>query len=171
MKASQGMPPGRARRPPLQERARPPPSSAPTPHGVVTAPRLQPRTIIMLTENFPFLLPCNVGNAIPAALRRLADDLDRLRAGTAPAAAELANAPLIVDWRCVLSPAGLCLAGFVAGHPLLGNRPARTSQLWAADAGGRWVRTLSRYYRVGISADRAPRGDVDATKGDGGRGE
>ena len=125
----------------------------------------------MLTKNFPFLLPCNVGNAIPATLRRLADDLDRLRAGTAPTAAELANAPLIVDWCCVLTPVGLSLAGFVAGHPMLGNRTARTSQLWAADAGGRWVRTLSRYYRLGISADRVPFGDADATESDGGHGE
>jgi hypothetical protein len=125
----------------------------------------------MLTDNFPFLLPCNVGNAIPATLRRLADDLDRLRAGTAPTAAELANAPLIVDWRCVLTPVGLSLAGFVAGHPLLGNRTARTSQLWAADSGGRWVRTLSRYYRLGISSDRVPPGDADVTAGDGGHGE
>jgi len=121
----------------------------------------------MLTKNFPFLLPGNVGNAIPATLRRLADDLDRLRAGTAPSAEELANAPLIVDWRCVLTPVGLSLAGFVAGHPLLGNRPARTSQLWAADADGRWVRTLTRYYRLGIFVDRAPFDDADATEGDG----
>jgi hypothetical protein len=125
----------------------------------------------MLTKDFPFLLPCNVGIAIPATLRRLADDLERIRAGTAPSAEELANAPLIVDWQCVLTPVGLSLAGFVAGHPLLGTRPARTSQLWAADAGGRWVRTLTRYYRVGISADRAPFDDADASEGDGGRGE
>ncbi|EKS34518.1 MAG: hypothetical protein GY844_11515 [Bradyrhizobium sp.] len=109
----------------------------------------------MLTENFPFLLPGNVGN-LPATLRRLADDLDRVHAGTAPTARELAGAPLIVDWRCALTPTGLGLAGFVAGHPLLGTRSARTSQLWAADAGGRWVRTLTRYYRLGISADRRP---------------
>lgn len=123
----------------------------------------------MLTENFPFLLPCNVGN-VPATLRRLADDLDRVRAGTAPTAQELATAPLIVDWRCVLTPVGLSLAGFVAGHPLLGTCPARTSQLWAADTGGRWVRTLSRYYRLGISAER-PLLDRGAIAGDGDRDE
>ncbi len=123
----------------------------------------------MLTKNFPFLLPCNVGN-VPAALHRLADDLDRVRAGAAPTAQELATAPLIVDWRCVLTPVGLSLAGFVAGHPLLGARPARTSQLWAADAGGRWVRTLSRYYRLGISAERSSV-DRGAADGDGDRDE
>jgi hypothetical protein len=125
----------------------------------------------MLAKTFHFLLPRNVGNAIPATLRRLADDLDRLRAGTAPSAEERAIAPLIVDWRCVLTPVGLGLAGFVAGHPLLGNRPARTSQLWAAGADGRWVRTLTRYYKLGISFDRAPFHDADPTEGNGGRDE
>jgi hypothetical protein len=122
----------------------------------------------MLTKNFPFLLPCNVGLAMPATPRRLADDMDRIRAGTGPTAEELAKAPLIVDWRCVLTPVGLSLAGFVAGHPLLGTRPARTSQLWVADGGGRWVRTLTRYYKLGISSDRTPFDHPDATEGDGG---
>ncbi|WMT76479.1 DUF6634 family protein [Bradyrhizobium sp. Ash2021] len=125
----------------------------------------------MLTKNFPFLLPCNTGITIPATLRRLADDLDRIRAGTGPTAEEFASAPLIVDWRCVLTPVGLSLSGFVAGHPLLGNRPARTSQLWAADASGRWVRTLTRYYRLGISFDHAAFDDTDATEDRGGRRE
>jgi hypothetical protein len=170
MLTSQGIPPGRTRKPPLQERARPPPSSAPPPFGTVAFVTTTPR-IVMLTKNFPFLLPCNVGIAIPATLRRLADDMDRIRAGTGPTAEELANAPLIVDWRCVLTPVGLSLAGFVAGHPLLGNRPARTSQLWVADAGACWVRTLSRYYKLGISSDRTPFDGVDATEGGGGRDE
>jgi hypothetical protein len=125
----------------------------------------------MLTKNFPFLLPCNVGLAMPATLRRLADDMDRIRAGTGPTAEELAKAPLIVDWRFVLTPVGLSLAGFVAGHPLLGTRPARTSQLWVADGGGRWVRTLSRYYKLGIPANRTPFDDPYPTEGDGGRDE
>jgi hypothetical protein len=125
----------------------------------------------MLTKKFPFLLPRNVGGTLPATLRRLADDLDRVHASCGPTAEELANAPLIVDWRCVLTPVGLSLGGFVAGHPLLGTRPARTSQLWAADAGGRWVRTLSRYYKLGISADAHRLDDSDQTESDGGRDE
>ncbi|MGT2503159.1 DUF6634 family protein [Bradyrhizobium guangxiense] len=124
----------------------------------------------MLTENFPFLLPRNVGNH-PATLRRLADDLDRIHAGAAPAARELAGAPLIVDWRCVLTPVGLGLVGFVAGHPLLGNRTARTSQLWAADPAGRWVRTLSRFYKLGISSEGRPFRDPDAGGAQGGGDE
>jgi hypothetical protein len=103
----------------------------------------------MLTEVFPFLLPENVGGSLPARLRDLADDLDRVRAGAAPREEDLALAPLIVDWHALLSPLGLRLIGFVTGHPLLGNCPAMTSQVWAADPGGRWIRTLTRFYRLG----------------------
>jgi hypothetical protein len=119
------------------------------PFGTAVFPRPQLRTA-MLTKDFPFLLPRNVGGTLPAALRRLGDDLDRVHAGSGPAAVELANAPLIVDWRCVLTPVGLRLEGFVAGHPLNRNGPVLTSQLWAADPGGAWIRTMSRFYRLGV---------------------
>lgn len=170
MMASQGIPPGRTHKPPVQERAQPPPPSAPTPFGTVAFVTTTPR-IIMLTKVFPFLLPRNVGGTLPQALRRLGDDMDRVHAGSEPTAHELASAPLIVDWRCVLTPAGLCLAGFVAGHPLLGTRQAMTSQLWAADAEGRWVRTLRRYYKLGIPADAHRLDDSVVTEGDGGHDE
>jgi hypothetical protein len=106
----------------------------------------------MLTDAFPFFLPRHIEPDLSAKLRTLADDLDNIRSGTGPSATDLATAPLLVDWRGVLTPMGLRLAGFVAGHPLLGNRPAMTSQIWVADAGGRWIRTLSRYYRLGVPA-------------------
>lgn len=50
------------------------------------------------------------------------------------------------------TPLGL-LIGRVTGHPLLGDRTASTSPLWFADPDGTWVRTLSRFYRLGPSAD------------------
>jgi hypothetical protein len=106
----------------------------------------------MLTSAFPFLLPRHIERDLPAKLRALAGDLEGLSSGAAPADAILASAPLLVDWRAVLTPMGLRLAGFAAGHPLLGNRRTLTSQVWAADAGGRWIRTLSRYYRLGVPA-------------------
>jgi hypothetical protein len=106
----------------------------------------------MLTDAFPFLLPRHIEQDLSAKLRALAVDLDNIRSGTGPAATDLAIAPLLVDWRGMLTPMGLRLAGFVAGHPLLGNRAAMTSQVWAADADGRWIRTLSRYYRLGVAA-------------------
>jgi hypothetical protein len=106
----------------------------------------------MLTSAFPFLLPRHIECELSAKLRALADDLDNVRSGIGPSSSDLAAAPLLVDWHGVLTPLGLRLAGFVAGHPLLGNRSILTSQVWAADAEGRWIRTLSRYYRLGVPA-------------------
>ncbi len=106
----------------------------------------------MLTRAFPFLLPSHIELDLPDKMRRLGDDLERLRSGTGPTDAEIAAAPLIEDWHAVLTPTGLRLTGFVSGHPRLGNRSTVISQLWAADASGRWVRTLSRFYRLGRAA-------------------
>lgn len=106
----------------------------------------------MLTELFPFLLPCRIERGLPARLCGLADDLERIRGGAAPTDAELARAPLIQDWQLVLTPLGLRMAGLVSDHPRLGTRKALISQIWAADAENRWVRTLSRFYRLGRAA-------------------
>lgn len=111
----------------------------------------------MLTDAFPFLLPSHIEPDLPCKMRHLGDDLERLRSGTGPTDAEIVAAPLIEDWHAVLTPTGLRLTGFVSGHPRFGNRATIISQLWAADAGGRWVRTLSRFYRLG------PAGDGDIT--------
>jgi hypothetical protein len=102
----------------------------------------------MLTDDFPFLLSKHIDGHLTARLRSLADDLDRVRAGSAPSFTDLAQAPMIADWRTVLTPMGLRLAGSVTGHPRFGNRAAITTQLWAADSQERWVRTLSRFYHL-----------------------
>jgi hypothetical protein len=126
----------------------------------------------MLTSAFPFLLRHHIECDLPAKLRVLADDLDKIRRGIGPSVSDLAAAPLLVDWRGVLSPLGLCLAGFVAGHPILGNRHIQTSQIWAADDEGHWIRTLSRYYRLGVPAGAHllatgdEPGDYDGTAGE-----
>lgn len=136
------------RKPPLQERARPPPANAASKAGYLpTHLRIESK---MLTTAFPFLLPDRIEAEIPARLRDLADDLERIRSGQAPSEEDLKQAPLIVEWRCIISPFGMRLMGFVAGHPLLGNRNTMTSQIWAADSAGKWVRTLSRFYNLGI---------------------
>jgi hypothetical protein len=106
----------------------------------------------MLTDAFPFLLPEHVGDSLPERLRSLAGDLERIRLGTGPRPDECTHAPLITDWHTVLSPLGLRLMGFVTDHPLLGNRTAMTSQVWAADSNGRWIRTLTRFYRLGAAS-------------------
>jgi hypothetical protein len=103
----------------------------------------------MIADEFPFLLPRHIEPDLAAKLRILADDLERIAAGAAPTAAELADAPVMFDWRSVLSPAGLRLFGRVTGHPRLGDTDAMTSQLWAAGDDGTWIRTLSRFYNLG----------------------
>jgi hypothetical protein len=140
--------------PPVQERARPPPAAADRVGGRESSlSTADTRRIQMLTAVFPFLRPHNIERELPNRLRSLADDLEDIRNGDAPRAEVLAVAPLIVDWHVALTPLGLRLTGFVAGHPLLGNRPAMTSQIWAVDAAGKWVRTLTRFYKLGIPAD------------------
>jgi hypothetical protein len=107
------------------------------------------------------LLPNAITPNQIARLRRLADDLERIAAHQAPTSAELKHAPLLVDWRLILTHSGLSLVGFVAGHPLLGTKNIATSPLWVLDPELKWARTLSRFYQLGISKDGAiPTGNV-----------
>jgi hypothetical protein len=96
------------------------------------------------------LSPGAVTLALTAKLRHLASDLDRIAVAAAPTAAELSQAPLLVDWRVALGFNGLALTGFAAGHPRLGTRRVVTSQVWVLDPQLRWARTLSRFYRLGV---------------------
>jgi hypothetical protein len=110
------------------------------------------------------LAPDAITPDLTARLRALADDLDRIAAGEAPTTADLAHAPLLVDWRLMLTWAGVGLVGFVAGHPLRGSRTIATSPLWVLDPELRWARTLSRFYRLGVPAGGAiPRGEAAAS--------
>jgi hypothetical protein len=103
----------------------------------------------MLTLNFPFLRPDNLEADLPAKLYRLADDIALLRQREQPYAGDLRAAPRLDKWTVVMTPLGLRLTGTVTGHPLLGDRSVMTSSIWVADPDARWVRTLSRYYRLG----------------------
>jgi hypothetical protein len=94
--------------------------------------------------------PGAVTPQLTAKLRGLAHDLDRIAVAAAPTTAELAKAPLLVDWRIVLALSGLALTGFAAGHPQLGARAIVTSPLWVLDPEFCWARTLSRFYRLGV---------------------
>lgn len=103
----------------------------------------------MLTDKFRFLAPHNIEAGLADRLRSLAHDLERIRNGSAPTAADLAQAPLIDHWRTRVTPFGLRLSGIVFGHSRLRGNAALISQLWAADSDDRWVRTMSRFYRLG----------------------
>lgn len=80
---------------------------------------------------------------------------DRVTAGVAPDAYELAEAPVLSDWRRNLIPTvEPILIGTVEGHPRLsGRRRVATSRLIALDPTAGWARTMGRWYRLAASAD------------------
>lgn len=114
-----------------------------------------------MTVDLSLLSPGAVTPKLTAKLRSLAYDLDRIAVAAAPTAAELSQAPLLVDWRLVLALNGLALTGFAAGHPRLGFSRIVTSPLWVLDPELRWARTLSRFYVLGVPEGGAiPVGDA-----------
>src|SRR5260370_461490 len=114
---------------------------------------------LMLTDGHRFLLPQHLEPDLARRLRDLADDVGRIRNGSAPSDAVLAEAPAIRDWHSEITPVGLRLIGRVSGHPRLGSTTAMTSQVWAADERGTWIQTLNRFYRLG------PAGAADYREG------
>jgi hypothetical protein len=92
--------------------------------------------------------------------------------GEVPSPLELAQAPLLENWRAVILQLAhegdplccvLVLKGSVAGHPKLGEaRAMRTSQLIWLDRNRHWARTWNRVYRLGKPAgDATDTGDGD----------
>lgn len=106
----------------------------------------------MLTKLFPFLDPVHIDAQLVQRLRGLTDDAARLQQMRSVSPVVLRSAPLIEDWVLAQTPSGLQLLGHVSGHPWLGDRMAGTSPLWFADPDGKWIRTLSRFYRLGPPA-------------------
>jgi len=107
----------------------------------------------MLTQLFPFLDPGQSPGDLARRLRALADDCNSLALGHPVAPAILDKAPLLEDWIPAVTPEGLRLIGRATGHPIHGDRRVMTTPLWFADPDGAWIRTLSRFYRLGPPAD------------------
>lgn len=82
-------------------------------------------------------------------LRRLVEDLERIRRGDHPGAAQLAEAPILNSWGVARHP-DLCLTGVVNGHPILNDdKEIHTSALWVISPVLGYARTFSRLYRLG----------------------
>jgi len=87
----------------------------------------------------------------------LADE-QRLAEGWVPGKADLKDAPLLTKWAFVdrrSGGQGLYIQGYVNRHPRLGRRKIKllTSHVVAIDRHNqKWVRTLSRLYRLGEPA-------------------
>ncbi|MGA0594280.1 DUF6634 family protein [Enterovirga sp. CN4-39] len=94
--------------------------------------------------------------SLPERLRELSDVLDAIADGQRPTPADLADAPLLRNW----SPDTRALrivTGEVTGHPdFPPGRRIWTSDLYAADPAGTWIRTMSRWYRIAEPAGSAP---------------
>lgn len=71
-----------------------------------------------------------------------------------PSAVDLAQAPVLSDWKAAISPNGhVMLWGKVTDHPRLGTTNLTTSRLIAIDSEAGWARAASRWYRLGQSID------------------
>ncbi|WP_128255385.1 DUF6634 family protein [Falsirhodobacter deserti] len=72
-----------------------------------------------------------------------------IAAEVGPSAGDLEHAPELDLWRPQINVFGeLVLEGNVCGHPTLGDKAIITSPVIALDPDGRWVRTVSRWYRL-----------------------
>jgi hypothetical protein len=107
----------------------------------------------MLTQLYPFLDPARINADLAPRLRALADDCDHLALNRRVSPTLIQGAPLLEQWLPVLSPEGVRLAGHVIGHPIHRDSFVMTTALWFADPDDTWVRTLSRFYRLGPPCD------------------
>jgi len=84
-------------------------------------------------------------------LHDLADELQGIRDGIKPTAADLADVPRLEEWRTATREVRI-LTGRVYGHPdIPDGRRITTSDLYASDM-ATWARTTSRYYRLSAPA-------------------
>lgn len=99
-----------------------------------------------LPDNFASLLRRDY-RGLHERLRALADELPAIQAGDRPDRDDLAAAPLLEDWSEVRRDVP-ALAGLAYGHPDMpdGHR-VTTSDVY--ERGPDWVRTMSRYWRLG----------------------
>lgn len=81
----------------------------------------------------------------------LEGDLQRLADGWTPDADTLAACPLIDQWSTLFYPdtTELSMQGLVTGHPELSHGSIITSPIRAMDFREHWIRTHSRFYRLG----------------------
>jgi hypothetical protein len=103
------------------------------------------------------IFPGDDPDSLIATLKALTRDIQRIRAGAAPTAADLEAAPVLHGWAPAVR-GSTCLVGSVHAHPLLGARRAIfTSEVYAIDELRGWARTYSRFYVLGAKSEEQER--------------
>lgn len=72
---------------------------------------------------------------------------------TAPAPEKLASSPIIDGWWIIKAGAFLRARGQLTAHPTIDDPFVTTSPIIGFDHGNGWMRTRSRYYRLGATID------------------
>lgn len=70
-----------------------------------------------------------------------------------PGPNDLDDAPVLTNWYLGIEDGVLLAAGDVTGHPLIAASTLTTSPILALDAEAGWMRTRSRWYRLGPPHD------------------
>jgi hypothetical protein len=92
---------------------------------------------------------CRRNTGLAATLRVLADDLDRINAGAAPTEADLACAPILLDWEPKLTSASEpAIRGVVRGHPAIPDGEVLRAEILAVDPDLSWIRTWTGFFRL-----------------------
>lgn len=102
--------------------------------------------------------PHGILGDLPQEIFRLKDllvALEGIGSGLAPSTSELDEAPIIDHWVEATRPQ-LCLAGQIYGHPTVRGPLGITSEVWAMAPELGWVRTYSRFYRLGQQLSNKP---------------
>ena len=86
-------------------------------------------------------------------LENLLHDLKCIRSGNFPDKKALASAPLIDQWSLGTRPVP-CLYGVISGHPRFRTSQGVTSDVWVMSPNLEFIRTMSRYYRLGVRAGK-----------------
>jgi len=74
-------------------------------------------------------------------------------AGRGPDKNDLDNAPVLTLWQLRVDGTLLRAEGVLSGHPTIADPYVTTSPVLGFDAEAGWMRTRSRWYRLGPPAD------------------
>lgn len=120
--------------------------------------RIDPVLLRQVDDDLTRLMQRTVAQGRRLELARA--DLERIRTGWRPLPDDLRTAPILDYWILHRLDSPLAwFEGIVSGHPEIADgHHAITSAVIALDLSLTWVRTVSRFYRLGLRLGPDPRG-------------